>query len=50
MITMLWLYLTTNSIIKLTGQDDTIIVYLGIFYVAVDWALFYALYSRVRKK
>jgi len=50
MLTMLWLYLTTNDIIELTGQDTIIIVYLGIFYVAVDWALFYALYSRVRKK
>lgn len=47
---MLWLYLTTNGIIKLSGQDSAIIVYLGIFYVAIDWALFYALYSRVRKK
>lgn len=49
MITMLWLYLVTNDIIKLTGAEN-IIVYLAIFYVVVDWALFYALYSRVRKK
>ena len=50
MLTMLWLYFTTNGIIKLAGEDAIIIVYLGIFYVAIDWALFYALYSRVRRK
>lgn len=47
MIAMLWLYLCSNGIIEL---EDPIIVFLSIFYIAVDGALFYALYSRVRKK
>ena len=50
MLTMLWTYLVTNDIIKLKGAAFTIVFYLGIFYIAVDCALFYALYSRVRKK
>ena len=50
MLTMLWTYLVTNDIVKLKGAAFAIGFYLGIFYIAMDCVLFYALYSRGREK
>lgn len=48
MITMLWLYLVTNDIIKLVG-DEPLIIILIIFYACLDWSLISSICNRLNK-
>lgn len=48
MLTMLWLYLVTNNIIKLEGSGN-IVILLTLFYVLLDYALVWAICNKLNK-